>query len=55
LFLSLLKQTKWTKYKPNLPVGDVMLRRDKKSAWLTQKYMYTRVLKGHKGEERMVH
>jgi hypothetical protein len=46
IFLSLMKQIKWIKYKQNVQVEDVMFRRDERATGQTHKY--ARIVKVHK-------
>ncbi len=45
LFPSLLMKRKWFRYKRDLKVGDIILRKDKIAAGQT--YKYARVMKVH--------
>ncbi len=52
IFSSLFKQNKWYKYKRNVQVGNVVLRREKTAPGQSHKYAY--VIKVHKGTDGMV-
>jgi hypothetical protein len=52
VFPTLLKQNKWTELQRDVTEGDVMLRKDEKSA--NQSYEYARVVRRYNGSERKV-
>ncbi len=52
VFPALLKQQKWFKYKRDVKVGDIVLRKDETAAGQT--YKYARVVKVHVGTDSKV-
>jgi hypothetical protein len=55
VFPSLLKQRKWYKYKRDVKVWDVVLRRDETAAGQTgQMYKYTQIVNVHVGSDGKV-
>jgi hypothetical protein len=52
IFPSLLRQQKWYKYKRDVKVGDIVLRKDENAAGQT--YKYARIVNVHRGTDRKV-